>query len=67
MLVPPPISDVAHSEQNFAAGRFEAPHVGHAAGNGAAHSMQNLAPARFSVPQFEQITSIGLPKASLRR
>jgi hypothetical protein len=56
----PPIG-VAHSEQNFAAGRFVAPQLGQVAGNGVAHSMQNLAPMRFSVPQFEQITRVSSP------
>jgi hypothetical protein len=48
-------SGVAHSEQNFAPGEFEVPHVGHMAANRVAHSLQNLAPVGFSVPQFGQV------------
>ena len=51
-------SGVAHSEQNFAPGRFALPQVGQDAGRGVAHSAQNLEPGRFSVPQFEQVTTL---------
>ena len=44
---------VAHSSQNFAPGRFSAPHVGQRSGNGVAHSLQNFAPTRFSLPHVE--------------
>ena len=60
----PPPSGVAHSEQNFAVGRFAAPQLGQTDANGVAHSMQNFAPARFSVPQFEQITPISSARPS---
>lgn len=50
------MSEVAHSEQNLAAGEFAAPHDRHIDANDVAHSMQNFAPTRFSVPQVEQIT-----------
>jgi len=59
--------DVAHSEQNFAAGRLAAPQLGQTMANGVAHSMQNRAPVRFSVPQFEQNTSVEIPEISFAR
>ena len=55
---------VPHSSQNFAPGRFVAPHWGHFDASGAAHSLQNFACSRFSTPHFEQ--RITRPRASVK-
>jgi hypothetical protein len=47
------VSGAVHALQNFALGRFVAPHAAHRTANGAAHSSQNFASSGFSEAQFE--------------
>src|SRR5215510_1463731 len=49
-----PVSDVPHSLQNFAPGRFSVLQEGQAKGSGVPHASQNFAPSRFAVPRLVQ-------------
>ncbi|MEA2680040.1 MAG: hypothetical protein QOK03_1762, partial [Candidatus Binataceae bacterium] len=47
-------SAAPHASQNFASGRFSAPHDGHAGNSRPPHLSQNFAASRFSVSHFAQ-------------